>query len=168
MDTKRHINILSLFLSVILLFMSSAISSAGEYDSLKGVKEVKAVFDFRIADPMSAAVHLDLMLKTFNDANLTINSKKPDFAVIFMGPAVKLVSKNRAGFTSEQQKYLDAIAKTISDMAKDGFKLEICLAAVNFAGIDPASIYPELKQIPNGWISLIGYQLHGYTLVDNF
>jgi len=123
---------------------------------------------FRISDPMSAAVHLDLMHKTFNDANLTINSNKPDFVVIFMGPAVKLVSKNREGFTAEQQKYLDSTAKTVSDMAKDGIRLEICLAAVKLTGGDPDSIYSEFKQLPNGWISSIEYQLNGYALIDNF
>ena len=45
--------------------------------------------------------------------------------VIFMGPAVKLVSKDRKGFSPEDQKQLDAIAGTLSSMAKDGVKLEI-------------------------------------------
>ena len=168
METKHKISIFSLFLLIILILISSSISMAGEYDSLKGVKSVKTVFDFRIADPMSAAVHLDLMLKTFKDSNLTINSTKPDFAVIFMGPSVKLVSKNREGFSAEQQKYLDTIAKTVSDMAENGIKLEICLAAVRLTGVDPGSIYSEFKQVPNGWISSIGYQLNGYALIDNF
>jgi intracellular sulfur oxidation DsrE/DsrF family protein len=50
-------------------------------------------------------------------------------------------------------------------MAKDGVKFEICLIAVKYAGIEPSSILPEIKQVGNGWISVIGYQARGYSLV---
>ncbi len=168
MDTKHKIPILSLVLLIILLLMSSSISLASEYDSLKGIKEVKAVFDVRVADPMVASVHLDLLHKTFNDSNLKVNSKKPDFVVIFMGPAVKLVSKGRKGFTEDQYKYLDTIAAIVSAMAKDGIKLEICDAAVHLTGGDTDLILPEIKHVPNGWISAIGYELNGYALISDF
>ena len=168
MNTKYKRYILSIFISLAFILSLTINSFGDEYDSLKGIGTTSAVFDFRIDDPNSAAVHLDLIYKTFKDQNLLISSKKPDFAVIFMGPAVKLVSKNRMGFTSEDQKQLDAIARTVSDMAKDGIKLEICLAAVHLAGVDTASILPEFKQVPNGWISAIGYQHKGYALISAF
>ena len=165
MELKRRIGILLL---MILISMSSSISLAGEYDSLKGVSSVKAVFDIRIAEPKSASVHLDLLHKTFNDKNLTINSKKPDFAVIFLGPAVRLISSNREGFTEDQNKYLDTIAGIVSAMAKDGITLEVCDAAVHLTGGDTGLILPEIKHVPNGWISAIGYQLNGYALISAF
>ena len=165
MDTKRSINILLL---MILIIMSSSISFAGEYDSLKGVNSVKAIFDIRIPDPKVASVHLDLLHKTFNDKNLTVNSKKPDFAVIFMGPAVRLISGNRAGLTEDQNKYLDTIAGTVSDVAKDGIRLEVCDAAVHLTGGDTDLILPGIKHVPNGLISAIGYQLNGYALISAF
>jgi hypothetical protein len=30
------------------------------------------------------------------------------------------------------------------------------------------TILPEIKQVENGWISAIGYQLNGYALVADF
>lgn len=165
METKRRISILLL---MILISMSSSISWAGEYESLKGVNSVKAVFDVRIPDPKVASVHLDLLHKTFNDKNLTVNSKKPDFVVIFMGPAVRLISSNREGFTKDQNKYLDAIAGTVSEMVKDGIRLEVCDAAVHLTGGDTGLVLPEIKHVPNGWISAIGYQLNGYALISAF
>ena len=168
MNTKYKTYISSVFISVAFILSLAANSFGDEYDSLKGVGLPNAVFDFRIGDPNSAAIHLDLIYNTFKDQNLLIKSEKPDFALIFMGPAVKLVSKNRTGFTSEDQKQLDAIARTVSEMSKDGIKLEICLAAVHLMGVDTASIFPEIKQVANGWISAIGYQHKGYALVPAF
>ena len=164
---KKPYEIPVVFLVAFMLSIATN-SLANEYESLTGVDSVKAVFDVRVANPKVAAVHLDLIHKTFKDQNLTINSKKPDFVIIFMGPAVKLVSKARTGFTSEDQKQLDAIAGIILDMAKDGIKLEICVAAVHLTGGDTASILPEIKQVGNGWISAIGYQHKGYALISDF
>ena len=50
-------------------------------------------------------------------------------------------------------------------MAKDGIQFEICLIAVKVFGVEPSSILPEIKQVGNGWISLIGYEARGYALV---
>ena len=168
MNAKYKTYILYLFVSIAFILSSTANSFGGEYEALKGVKSVKAVFDMRVGNPKVASVHLDLIHKTFKDQNLTIKSKKPHLVVIFMGPAVKLVSKAREGFTPEEQKQLDAIAGIISNMAKDGIKLEICMAAVHLTGVDPNSILPEIKQLGNGWISAIGYQLNGYALISDF
>jgi len=91
--------------------------------------------------------------------------KNPVFVLVFIGPSVKLISKNREGFSPEDQKSLDEIANTISAMSKDGINLEICLAAAKFFNVDPASVLPEIKRVGNGWISMIGYQAQGYSLV---
>lgn len=78
---------------------------------------------------------------------------------------MKLVSKNRSGFKAEDQKTLDEFARTITEMAKDGIKLEICLIAVKVFGVEPSSILPEIKQVGNGLISLIGHEAKGYPFV---
>jgi len=92
-------------------------------------------------------------------------SKKPSFIVAFMGPSVKLISRDKQGFSAEDQKLMDEIAQTVQAMAKDGIKLEVCDFAVKVSGGDVASILPEIKHLPNGWISLIGYQAKGYSIV---
>lgn len=168
MNAKYKTYIRHLIVSLILTVSLTVNAFANEYEALNGVESVKAVFDIRVGNPKAAAVHLDLIHKTFKDQNLTIKSKKPDIVVIFMGPAVKLVSKTREGFLPEEQKQLDTIASLISNMAKDGIKLEICVAAVHLTNGDPNSILPEIKQVGNGWISAIGYQLRGYALISDF
>ena len=168
MNTKYKSYVSYIIVSTALMLSLTTSSLGNEYDALKGVESAKAVFDVRVANPKVAAVHLDLIHKTFNDHNLTIKSKKPDIVVIFMGPAVKLVSKTRQGFTPDEQKQLDVISGIISNMAKDGIKLEICVAAIHLTGGDAALILPEIKQVGNGWISAIGYQHKGYALISDF
>jgi intracellular sulfur oxidation DsrE/DsrF family protein len=159
---------LGLFVPFCLIFFFVGYASAEEYDALKGLKSVKAIFDVRVAAPQSAAIQLKLIHDTFKDKSLTAISKKPSFVVAFMGPSVKLISKSREGFSPEEQKLLDEIAGTVSAMAKSGITVEICLFAAKLFGVNPESVLPEIKQVGNGWISLIGYQAKGYSLVPAY
>lgn len=168
MQKKSRMIITSLFFSICMLFAAVGDVSSEEYVSLKGLKSVKAVFDMRIGDPKSAALHLKLIHQTFKDKSITAITNKPDFVIVFIGGSVRLVSKNREGFSPEEQKILDEIAGIISEMSKDGIKLEICIFASDAFGVDSASILPEIKHVGNGWISLIGYQAGGYSLVPAY
>jgi intracellular sulfur oxidation DsrE/DsrF family protein len=158
----------SLFLSICLLFAVVASGFCEEYEALKGLKSIKAVFDVRIGNPKGAALQLKLIHDTCKDKNIMAATKKPAFVVIFIGPSVKLISKKKEGFSPEEQKILDEIATTISEMSKDGIKLEICLFAAKVFDVDPASVLPDIKHVPNGWVSLIGYEAQGYSLVPAY
>jgi intracellular sulfur oxidation DsrE/DsrF family protein len=159
--TKRAA--ISLFLSVCMSLVFFSVVFAQEYDALKGLKSAKAIFDVRVGSAKGAALQMQLIHQIYKD--LAAKKLKPAIAVVFIGPSVKLISKNREGFSAEDQKKLDEISGTISQMSKAGIKLEICLIAARVLGVDPASILPEIKKVPNGYISVIGYQAHGYSLV---
>jgi intracellular sulfur oxidation DsrE/DsrF family protein len=168
MKSESRTIILGLFLSTCLIFLTVVQGFGEEYEALKGLKSVKAVFDVRISNPKSAALHLKLVHDTFKDNNIMAVTKKPAFVVIFMGSSVKLISKKKEGFSPEEQKVLDEIATTISEMSKDGIKVEICLFAAKLFGVDSASVLPGIQQVPNGWVSLIGYEAQGYSLVPAY
>jgi len=153
-----------IFLACLVLTVAANLSSQ-EAGPLKGLKSVKAVFDFRTGSPKSAAVFLGLIHETFKGKNIAAVTKKPEFVVVFIGPSVKLISKSREGVAPEDHKMLDAIAGRISEMAKDGIKFEICLFAARMFKVDPATVLPEIKHEENGVVSLIGYQTKGYALV---
>ncbi|MDW7773181.1 MAG: DsrE family protein [Desulfobulbaceae bacterium] len=155
-------------LSVLLSLLAAAHASGGEYEALNGVNNIKAVFDVRANAPKTVWIYLDLIHKTFKDRNIKEITDKPEFAVVFIGPAVKLISTNTEGFTAEEKEMIGKIAATVSAMASDGIKLEICMYAANLMGVDPASILPEIKQVENGWISMIGLQARGYALVPAY
>ena len=159
---RKIITLLNLFIAISLLCAVSTVS-AEEYKAMKGIKSAKAVFDERISNPKSAAFNLNVIHQTYKE--LAAMKKNPVFVVVFIGPSVKLISKNREGFSPEDQKSLDEIANTISAMSKDGINLEICLVAAKVFNVDPASVLPEIKRVGNGWISMIGYQARGYSLV---
>lgn len=165
---KKEAKIIGLFISICLVFAYAADVSGKEYEALKGLKSVKAVFDVRISNPQSAALHLKLIHETYKDMNIRAVTKKPAFVVVFIGPSVKLISRNREGFSTEEQKRLDEIATIISEMSKDGIRMEICLVAAKVMGVDPESVLPEIKHTNNGWISVIGYQAKGYSLVPAY
>lgn len=78
---------------------------------------------------------------------------------------MKLLSKNRNGFSSEDQKTLDEFAGMISAMSRNGIRFEICLVAAKVFDVEPMSVLPEIKRVGNGWVSEIGYQAQGYALV---
>lgn len=165
---KTVTTITSLLFSLCLMLAVTADAYGDEYEALKGVESIKGVVDFRMASPKSAAFHLKVIHQTFKDKNILAVDKQPDFAVIFIGPSVKLISRNREGFGAEDTKSLDEIAAIISEMSKDGVKLEVCLIAARAMGVDPASVLPEIKRVPNGWISQIGYQAKGYSLIPDY
>jgi len=165
MKRSVGLTIMSVFLTLCLIIVTAENICSEEYSTLKGLKSVKAVFDFELGNPQSALLHLQVVHQTFKDKNIWIGKKKPNIVVVFIGPSVKLASTNRDGFTAEDQKILNEYASTVSAMAKDGIQFEICLIAVKVAGVEPSSILPEIKQVGNGWISLIGYEAKGYALI---
>ena len=163
---KKAILFTGMFLyvcTVILLTVNAA--SAGEYDFLQGLKSFKAVVDVRSGKPKSLALALGLIHQMHKDAAVKSVTDNPEFVLVFIGPAVKLVSTNTEGMSPEDKEMMAKIAETVSAMAKDGIKLEICLFAVDIMGVARASILPEIKHVGNGWISLVGYQHQGYGLV---
>jgi intracellular sulfur oxidation DsrE/DsrF family protein len=148
------------------LVSTSAVSFAGqEGDALKGLKSIKAIFDFRTGNMKVASVMLDAIHETYKGKDIRAVSDKPEFMVVFLGPSVKLITNVREGLSTEDVQMLEAIKERISAMAKDGIKLEICLFAARMFGVDPATVYPEIMQMENGVVSLIGYQAKGFSLV---
>lgn len=155
-------------LSICLIGFFAATASAQEYEALKGVESVKTIFDFRDGDTQNALIHIQLVHDTYKDKAIQGISEKPDFVVVFMDVSVLLLSKNRENFSSKEKSRLAEMDKTISAMANDGIRLEVCMVAVNLLGVNPESITPEIHRVGNGWIASLGYQQKGYSLVPAY
>ncbi|HXX35425.1 MAG TPA: DsrE family protein [Thermodesulfobacteriota bacterium] len=162
MMKRKIILLFNLFIAISLLCAVPTVSGE-EYRSMKDIKSAKVVFDLRIGNPKSAALLLKVIHQTYKE--LAAMELNPVSVVVFLGPSVKLISRNREGFSPEDQKSLDEIADTISAMSKDGINLEVCLMAAKVFNVNPSSVLPEFKTVGNGWISMIAYQSHGYSLV---
>ena len=152
--------------SLIILFSFISISKvySQEFKVFEGLESIKTVVDFRKDKPQEVATYLNLIHQTYMGVKMNIN-ENTDFIIVFTGPVVKLLSINKDGFPSEEHETIDKIADNITAMAKDGIKMEICLYATQAFGIDSDSILPEIEQILNGWLSVIGYQAKQYSLL---
>ena len=135
-----------------------------EFKSLEGLESINTIVDFRKDNPQEVATYLNLIHQTYMGVKMNIN-ENIDFVIVFTGPVVKLLCTNKDGFPSEEHETIDKIAEHITAMTKDGMKMEICLYATNAFGIESDSILPELEQILNGWLSVIGYQAKHYSLL---
>lgn len=165
---RKYRIIVSVVVASVFMLAVAGSASGATYEALAGLKSIKAIFDVRAGNAKGAALQLKLIHDTCKDKSIMAVSKKPSFVVAFMGPSVRLISRDKKGFSAEDQKAMDEIAQTVKAMARDGIKLEVCDFAVKVFGVDPASILPEIKHVPNGWISLIGYQAKGYSLVPAY
>jgi intracellular sulfur oxidation DsrE/DsrF family protein len=165
MKRKPGLKIFGLIFSLCLMWVAAVPVSAGDYEALKDQKSVKAVFDIRNSDPAVTAIYLRLIHQAYQDKSIREVSQTPEFVLVFIGPPVKFVSKNMDGFSPEEKKTLAEIATLLSTMSKEGIKLEICMLAAQAFGVDAKSILPEFTKVNSGYISLIGYQGRGFSLV---
>lgn len=155
----------------VILFLSGLLLnsvSAEQYQSLSGVKSVNTIFDFRDGNTGSAVIHLKLVHDTYKDQVIQNISQKPQFVVVFMDSSVLLLSSDREKFSEVETKRLEEFDKTISAMAKDGIRLEVCMFAANLWGVKPESIPSEVNQVANGWIASLGYQQKGYSVIPAY
>lgn len=151
---------------LVLVAMAGTAGSSG-YPALQGLTDVRAVIDFRAGDPGTALGILTLVERTYKDAALRRADGQPDFVVVFGGPAVRLLSKERKDFSKDEREITDLIAVKVLALAKEGIRFEYCLYAARIADVEPAEV-PGMIPVDNGWIASIGYQGRGYSLVPAF
>jgi len=154
-----------LFVGVLSLLMMPCVV-AGEYDNaLKDVKGIKVVYDVSPGDPAVNNVVFWAVRNVYQDKAVTSLPQKPEVAVVFHGPVVKLLSSDRSGFDAKAVAEIDKFQATLREMKKEGVVLEVCVYALKVFGVDPATIMPEIDQVGNGFISVAGYQAQGYSVV---
>ena len=76
-----------------------------------------------------------------------------------------MISTDRNGFKDSDKKALDTFANTIREMKAGGVKFEVCDYALKVMGVDPSTVLPEVNHVPNGFISIAGYQAQGYSVI---
>ena len=151
---------------VVFLALTASAAAAGGYDTaLKGVKGINAVFDVSHGTPKTANALFWAVQNVYEDETVRALPNQSHVAVVFHGPAVKLISTDRTGFNYEVNAELEKFAGTIRQLKKDGVKLEVCDYALKVMGVDPATIMAEVDHVGNGFISVIGYQAQGYSVV---
>jgi len=154
-----------LIMSLFLVLQAPSAVAGGYDNALKDVKGIKVVFSVSAGDPGFANTAFWAVRNVYQDKAVSSLPEKPQVAVVFYGPAVKLITSNRSGFDEKNKAEIDKFQATLREMAKEGVKLEVCLYAAKVLGVDPATIMPEIDQVGNGFISVAGYQAQGYSVV---
>jgi uncharacterized protein len=76
----------------VLLLVSAAPAVSEEYAALKGVDRVQAVFDVTLESAEAAPVVFWAVRNVYEDQSVRGLPEPPQIAVVFHGPAVKLIS----------------------------------------------------------------------------
>lgn len=165
-NRSRSYIISSFFLSVVFVALTAIPVLAAGYDNaLKGVESYNAVFEVTNGSAKVDNLIFWAVKNAYEVAEVKGLKNSPDIAVVFHGPAVKLLSTDKAPFNEAEWAEVESFQETLKQMKKDGVKLEVCLYAVKVMGVDKATILPEIDQVGNGFVSVIGYQMQGYAVV---
>jgi len=163
---RANYHVAWLLLVAALVTLVSTPALAGEYDNaLKGVNAYDAVFEVSQGDPKIANIVFWAVKNAYEVSEVKALKNAPRIAVVFHGPAVKLISSDSKPFNAGEWAEVEKFQETLRQMKKDGVTLEVCLYAAKVMGVDKATIMPEIDQVGNGFVSVIGYQMQGYTVV---
>jgi intracellular sulfur oxidation DsrE/DsrF family protein len=158
-------SIVALFSSMGLFGLLASPAVADYSNALKNVNQVKAIFDVSQKSAKISNLVFWAVRNTYEDTTVSSLAKSPEIAVVFHGPAIKLLSTDRSQYKPEDVAEVDKFHTTLRQMKADGVKLEVCQYALQVLKVDPATVIPEIDQVPNGFVSIVGYQAQGYDLV---
>ena len=165
-QSRTNHHIVCLFLVVAFVALTAIPTwAAGYSNALKGVNSYDAVFEVTQASPKIANIVFWAVKNAYEVPEVTSLSNSPNIAVVFHGPAVKMLSSDKTPFNGAEWAEVEKFQSTLRQMKKDGVKLEICLYAAEVMGVDKATILPEIDRVGNGFVSVIGYQRQGYAVV---
>ncbi|MBK1732544.1 DsrE family protein [Thiococcus pfennigii] len=155
-----------IFTALIVVALTAMPSLAGDYgNALKGVTKFDAVFDFTHGDPEDANVILTAIDQVDDGPEVAAMPNAPRLAIVFHDAAVHLLSTEQGSHDDAAWGEVQKFQKALKDMKEKGVTMEVCQFALDVFGIDRSTIIPEIDQVPNGFVSVIGYQAQGYALV---
>lgn len=161
--TRQLATTVFIFLAITIgashLYASQSTSS----NALQGVNATKAIFDINFGDPKKLELYLDVIERTHS--GLLQQGHHPDFIIAFRGSSVRLITNETWSFSEEDQLRLQKGAALLKKLSEQGVQLEACTIATDLFKIDNNSLLSAVKPVGNTFISLIGYQSQGYSLI---
>lgn len=149
----------------VAVLASSHVYAAGYDSALNGLNGYDAVFEVSQKNPKVANTVFWAVKNAYEVPEVNALAKKPRIAIVFHGPAVQLLSADRTPFNAGEWAEVVKFQETLRQMKSAGVTLEVCLYAAEVMGVDKATIMPEIDQVGNGFVSVIGYQMQGYAVV---
>ena len=162
---KKLLSIL-LTLACIALTSTSIIHAETTYtdeNALQDVEIGKCLFDINVSHAAKLELYLSVIKKTH--ADLIRQGRKPNFVIAFRGASVRLISTETWSFSEEDQQSLAKSASTIKELQELGIAIEACSIATELFKVDHSTLLPGIQVVGNTFVSLIGYQAKGYSLI---
>jgi intracellular sulfur oxidation DsrE/DsrF family protein len=161
--SRLMIVFMSLLCSGLLALPSVHAADLRDTAALHGLHAAKAVFMIDVNKPGRVAHVLKIIQAA--DKSMAKQGVKPHIVVIVIGPTVAFLTKDRRGISYMDERAVSQIQKSIRKLKEMGIRTEACGVALKGMDIPPSDLIPEAHAIGNGFISAIGYQAQGYSLV---
>ena len=153
-------------LAILLVALSSVPALAGDYENaLSGVESFDVVFDYTNGNPAFANIILHAVDTVDDGGEVASMPNGSKVAVVFHDAAVHLISTDRGKYDDAEWIEVQKFQETLKKMKEDGATLEVCAYALDVFEVDRSTVIPEIDQVPNGFVSVVGYQQQGYALV---
>ena len=156
--------LLSVFLIAFSLSTPVPADTPNDADALAGIKTGKVIWDVTLSNPSRLLFVMKVIDETYDD--LVKQGVKPDMVFTFHGRVLKLISSQPIELDIDEEAAQEELLELISTLSKKpGVKMESCSIASRILNIDNDTIIPEVKPVGNTFVSLIGYQQKGYSLI---
>ncbi len=134
-----------------------------DHAALAGLREAKALFLVNVRKP--AAVERLIRLIGLTERQLRAQKVTPHIIVVFIGPDVAFLTRDRRGIPYTEERAVADIQKEIAGLARQGIRFQACGVALHGMDVKPRTLISAVTPVGNGFISAIGYQEKGYALV---
>lgn len=156
-------NVVRFGLAIMLAIFLTLPNMACAYDdsamaALKPIPEGKAFFDMNTTLMSNEMLPMVLMGVIQTHESLVEQGIKPDFVVSFRGANVAWLTESTS----------DTVKGLIAQMDTLGVQINLCRIPLEWFGVNPATVLPQIKIIDNGWISSMSYQSRneGYAVIN--
>jgi intracellular sulfur oxidation DsrE/DsrF family protein len=146
--------------------LSTAAASQAGFDnsrSLDGVKKASVYFDVSLKDDELLVFRMDLLdrtIKMLEESGLEVSA-----VIGIRGHASRFITKDDNYVLDEQIDNKKKIQEWVKRLSEQGVVIEQCAIAADMLEISTDDFLPQVTIVGNGYISLVGYQAQGYSVV---
>lgn len=154
-------------LTVVLLLTGASVQAdkqpSGSPAALENLSEIHVYFDVNIGDPEKLIIRLELIDMTYRQ--IVAAGVEPHFVIGFRGKASRYLTTGDNYTLKEEIGMKRQIREKVLAFNSQAIPLEQCRIAASLLDINPADFPAEITVVPNGYVSIAGYQAKGYAFV---
>lgn len=162
----RYLYLCVMIVLAVLVTCSVSFSSQTSFDnnrSLNGITKAFVYFDISLKDDKLLVFRMGLLDKTIRmmqEEGLEVTT-----VIGFRGGASRFITKDDHYVLEEEVENKTKIQDWIKRFSSQGITIEQCAIAAEMNDIKVDDFLSEVNIVGNGYISLVGYQAQGYSVV---